>query len=275
VNRRKFANAAHDMSEQFQLLHEETVDREVVGIRPGNVVVTVRDYNTLNHLRWVLEHTDTDEQDVVCLAARVTRLAAGGYDLSMEQIFSDYEQKLFTRTVSIAEKYGKHVSLLVVPANDVWSAIVQTANNLESGAVVAGLSSKMTSQEQAFKLGEAWEMAPEPKRQFVLQIVRPDMQVETFRIGPHTPSMKTEDVLLVHRLWLNITKRPGLENVHHSDLVTVALTRFARDFGTHPEEVTKELRKLHDGGRPSLRSQEPSRVQTSERGGEEPPMLGP
>jgi amino acid transporter len=275
VNRRKFRHAAHDMSEQFQLLHEETVDREVVGIKPGNILVTVRDYNTLNHLRWVLEHTDTDEQDVVCLAARVTRLAAGGYDLSMEQIFSDYEQKLFTRAVSIAEKYGKHVSLLVVPANDVWSAIVQTANNLESGAVVAGLSSKMTAQEQAFKLGEAWEMAPEPKRQFVLQIVRPDMQVETFRIGPHTPSMKTEDVLLVHRLWLNITKRPGLEKVHHSDIVTVALTRFARDFGMHPEEVTKELRKLHDGGRPSLRSQESSPVQTSERGGQEPPMLGP
>jgi hypothetical protein len=134
----------------------------------------------------------------------------------------------------------------------------------------------MTAQEQAFKLGEAWEAAPEPKRQFVLQIVRPDMQVETFRIGPHTPSMKTEDVLLVHRLWLNLTKKPGLDKLHHSDIVTVALTRFARDCGAHTEEVIKELRKFHDsGGRPALRSQPPAELQTSDRGGQEPPMLGP
>ena len=32
------------------------------------------------------------------------------------QIFSDYEQTLFTKTVSVAESYGKHISLLVVPA---------------------------------------------------------------------------------------------------------------------------------------------------------------
>jgi len=40
--------------------------------------------------------------------------------------------------------------------------------------VVAGLSSKMTPAEQAYALGNAWEALPEPKRQFVLQIVRPD-----------------------------------------------------------------------------------------------------
>jgi hypothetical protein len=136
----------------------------------------------------------------------------------------------------------------------------------------------MTAQEQSLKLGQAWESAPEPKRQFVLQIVRPDMHVETFRIGPHTPTLKTEDVLLVHRLWLNLTNRPGLEKIHHSDIVTVALTRFARDVGTQPEEVTKELRKLHDGsgGRPALRRQEAADVRTPHDGGTGgPPMLGP
>ena len=50
-----------------------------------------------------------------------------------------FAQTLFTRAVSVAEGYGKRVSLLVVPARDVWSAIVQTANALESAAVVSGL----------------------------------------------------------------------------------------------------------------------------------------
>ena len=162
------------MKEQFQLQQAESVERETVGIRAGNVLVPVRDYNTLNHLKWVLERTDTREQDVVVMTARISQFGTAAYGLSTEQVFSDYEQTLFTRAVSVAESFGKKISLLVVPARDPWSAIAQTAHNLESSAVVAGVSSKMTPAEQAFNLGSAWEAIPEPKRQFLLQIVQPD-----------------------------------------------------------------------------------------------------
>jgi len=255
VNKGKFAAAEQQMRDEFQLLRSDTVARETVGIRPGNVLVTVRDYNTLGHLKWALNRINTDEQDLVVLSIRVTGPGSAEHDLAMEQIFSDYEQLLFTRTVAVAESVGKHISLLVVPARDVFSATVQTANNLESSAVVAGLSSKMTAQEQAFRLGQAWEAMPEPKRQVVFQVVRPDDQVETFRIGPHTPTMKTEDVHLVHRLWLNVTRRPGFDKIHHSDLVTLALTRLARDYGRDPDEILKALRKAVDGShvQPALR----------------------
>jgi hypothetical protein len=244
VNRRKHAHNAAQMQEQFQLQVAESVERETVGIRPGNVLVPVRDYNTLNHLRWVLDRTDTHEQDVVVMTARTSQFGSAAYGLSAEQMFSDYEQTLFTRAVSIAESFGKRVSLLVVPARDPWSAIVQTAHNLESSSVAAGLSSKMTTAEQAFAVGSAWESTPEPKRQFVLQIVQPDGTVDTFRIGPHTPTMKDEDVVLLHRLWLNITREPGLENVHHHDILTEALTRFAHDYGERDREaIVKELQR--------------------------------
>jgi hypothetical protein len=235
------------MKDHFQLLQSDTVDRGPLGIRPGNVLVPVRDYNTLNHLRWVLDRTDTREQDVVVMTARVSTFGSAAYGLSTEQIFSDYEQTLFTRAVSVAESFGKKISLLVVPAKDPWSAVAQTAHNLESSAVVAGLSSKMTTTEQAFVLGSAWEAIPEPKRQFVLQIVQPNGIVDTFRIGPHTPTMKNEDVVLLHRLWLNITRERGLENVHHHDILTEALTRFAHDYGAHDHEhIVQELRR-HGG----------------------------
>ncbi len=245
VNRRKLEESGAQMKEHFQLQHEETVSQETVGIRPGNILVTVRDYNTMTHLKSVLERTDTQEQDVVVMAARLISGPGGGeYDFTREQVFSDYEQTLFTRAVSVAEGYGKRVSLLVVPARDVWSAIVQTANQLESSAVVAGLSTKMTAQMQSFYLGRAWEATPEPKRQFVLQIVKPDMAAETFRIGPHTPDLKTEDITLVHRLWLDATREPGLEKLHHSDVVTEALTRFLRDYnGPNREEILKSLKR--------------------------------
>jgi amino acid transporter len=245
VNRRKFAQAQQEMKEHFQLLHSETVDREAVAIRPGCVLVTVRDYNTLTQLRWALEHTSHD-QDVVVLAARLTGLGSAEYDLSMEQIFGDYEQMLFTKAVSVAENVGRQISLLVVPARDVWSAIVQTALQLDAAAIVAGLSSKMTPQEQAFNLGRAWEAMPEPKKQLLFQVVKPDMTTVDFRIGPHTPAFRGDDVQLVHRLWLDITRKPGYENIHHSDIVSLALTRFARDYaGRDREDILRLLAGDH------------------------------
>ena len=243
INLHKAVHAEHHMTEQFQLVQREEVEKESVGVRPKNVLVTIRDYTSMHHLRWVLQRTDTKEQDVVAMEARLMGMGAGEHDLASEQIFSDYETTLFTRAVSVAEGYGKTISLLVVPARDVWAAIVQTAMSLESYSVVAGLSSKMSAQEQAFYVGRAWEEAPEPKRQFVLQVVGPNGEVETFRIGPHSPAIHAEDVRLTHRLWLRATQEPGLENLHHSDIVSLALLRLSADLSGSPEEMLKLLRE--------------------------------
>lgn len=278
VNKRKHAHAVAQMKEQFQLQQAESVERETVGIHPGNVLVPVRDYNTLNHLRWVLERTDTREQDVVVMTARISQFGAAAYGLSTEQVFSDYEQTLFTRAVSVAESFGKKISLLVVPARDPWSAIVQTAHNLESSSVAAGLSSKMTTAEQAFNLGRAWEAISEPKQQFVLQIVRPDGVVDTFRIGPHTPTMKNEDVILLHRLWLNVTRETGLENIHHHDILTEALTRFAHDYGARDrDDILRDLRRATGDGGTALPRRLADQIPTAHKeptspGSQEPPQ---
>lgn len=247
TNARKFKHAEKEMKEHFQLLHEERIEREAVGVRPDCTLVTVRDYNTLLQLRWVLQSTDTVENDVVVLAARLTGPGSGEVDLSSEQIFSDHEQTLFTKCVSIAESYGKHISLMVVPARDVFSAIVQTANSLGAARVVAGLSTKMTAEEQAFRMGQAWEAALPPKHQFVFQVVLPGPEVRSFRIGPHNPDLKTEDVMLVHRLWLDARRQSGMEEVHHHDIVTLALTRLAADYSRDRQTILKELRGTSDG----------------------------
>jgi amino acid transporter len=247
INTKKFKHAEKEMKEHFQLLHEERIERETVGVRPDCTVVTVRDYNTLLQLRWVLQNTDTVEHDVVVLAARLTGPGSGEVDLSSEQIFSDHEQTLFTKCVSIAESYGKHIALMVVPARDVFSAIVQTANSLGAARVVAGLSTKMTSEEQAFRMGQAWEAAPPPKHQFVFQVVMPGPEVQSYRIGPHNPDLKTEDVMLVHRLWLDARRQSGMEELHHHDVVTLALTRLAADYSRDRQSILKELRAHPDG----------------------------
>ncbi len=242
-NKRRHDLAARQMKEHFQLEHQDTVGREALAIRPGAVVVTMRDSASPFALKWALTHTNTEDQDIVVLAARM--MGAGGpeYVDASEQLFSEHEQMLFTKAVSVAESFGKHISLLVVPAGDIFAALVQTANSLEAAAVISGLSSKLTAQEQAYHVGQAWEALPEPKRQFTFYIVKPDGEALSFHIGPHAPTLQPDEVQLVHRLWLNLRRAPGMEHLHHSDIVTYALTRMASEFGRDKQETLKGLRE--------------------------------
>jgi Amino acid permease len=248
-NKKRHDLTTRQMREHFQLEHQDTVGRESLEIRPGAVVVTMRDSATPFALKWALTHTNTDEQDLVVLAARM--MGAGGpeYVEASEQLFSEHEQMLFTKAVSVAESFGKHISLLVVPAGDIFAALVQTANSLEAAAVISGLSSKLTAEEQAYHVGQAWEALPEPKRQFTFYVIKPDGESLSFHIGPHAPTIQPHEVQLVHRLWLNLRRAPGMRDLHHSDVVTYALTRLADEFAHDKQETLKGLehciREIH------------------------------
>jgi hypothetical protein len=195
-----------------------------------------------------LTHTNTDEQDLVVLAARMMGVGGPEYVSASEQLFSEHEQMLFTKAVSVAESFGKHISLLVVPAGDIFSALVQTANSLDAAAVVSGLSTKLTAAEQAYHVGQAWEALPEPKRQFTFYIVKPDGSSLSFHIGPHAPTIEPHEVQLVHRLWLNLRRAPHMQNLHHSDILTYALTRMATEFARDKQGTLRDLQKYIDEG---------------------------
>ncbi len=243
INKRKHDLTASQMKEHFQLEHQDNVGREALDIRSGAVVVTMRDSAAPFALKWALTHTNTDDQDLVVLAARM--MGAGGpeYVDASEQLFSEHEQMLFTKAVSVAESFGKHISLLVVPAGDIFSALVQTANSLEAAAVVSGLSTKLTAEEQAYHVGQAWEALPEPKRQFTFYIIKPDGASLNFHIGPHTPAIEPHEVQLVHRLWLNLRRAPEMQNLHHSDILSYALTRMATEYARDKEGTLRDLKK--------------------------------
>ena len=245
-NRKKQAATVAQMKEHFQLEHPESISKDALQIKPGAVLVTMRDSANPFALKWALSRTNTDEQDVVILTARM--MGAGGPEYVEEQLFSEHEQMLFTKAVSVAESFGKHVSLLVVPAGDIFGALVQTANKLEVAAVVSGLSTKMSAQEQAYHIGQAWESLPEPKRQFTFYVIMPDGEAQAFHIGPHAPTLQAEDVQLVHRLWLNFRRDPEMHGLHHSDIVTYALTRLATEYARDKVETVKELRRYTQDG---------------------------
>src|SRR5450631_1626497 len=136
-NLQKHALTARQMKDHFQLEHQDTISRESVAIRSGGVMVTMRDAANPFALKWALARTSTDDQDVVVLSVRI--MGAGGPDfLSAEQqSFSEHEQMLFTKAISVAESFGKTVSLLVVPAGDIFAALAQASNSLEVDSVIS------------------------------------------------------------------------------------------------------------------------------------------
>jgi hypothetical protein len=249
-NLRKHAITARQMKDHFQLEHQDTISRESAAIRPGGVMVTMRDPSNPLALKWTLSRTSTDDQDVVVISVRM--MGAGGpeYLSAEEQSFSEHEQMVFTKAVSVAESFGKKVSLLVVPAGDVFAALVQGANSLEVDSVISSISSKMTAADQAFHMGQAWEALPEPKRQFNFYVVDASGQVKVFYIGPHAPNLSPDDVQLVHRLWLNMRRDPSMADLHHSDIITYALTRLAGLYAREKQEILRDLRNYRAADSP-------------------------
>jgi hypothetical protein len=250
-NLRKHAITARQMKDHFQLEHQDTISSESAQIRPGGVMVTMRDPTNPFALKWTLSRTITEDQDVVVISVRMMGVGGPEYLSPEDQSFSEHEQMLFTKAVSVAESFGKKVSLLVVPAGDIFAALAQGANSLEMDSVVSGVSSKMTAEDQAFHMGQAWEALPEPKRQFNFYVVDPQGGVKVFYIGPHAPTLSPDDVQLVHRLWLNMRRDPSVQDLHHSDIITYALTRLAGQYAREKQEILRDLRNYRAIGIPA------------------------
>jgi hypothetical protein len=232
--------------EQFNIATDPELSAETMQVRPGNILVAVRDPRNLYYLRQVLAKTDTTKTDVVVMTARVYHREhsfSGSEVVDTSEVFKKYEQELFTAVVTAAEKEGKHVSLLVVPTNDVFESIVATAQRLHSSASVCGLSNKLTADEQGKLTGDAWERLPEPRPRLRLVVVEPSGTKHEYLLGPHTPRMRQEDVDLLHGLWKEVTTDPRYRELHHYHVLNVALQEMTERMhnGAYRDEVMREI----------------------------------
>jgi hypothetical protein len=95
---------------------------------------------------------------------------------------------------------------------------------------------------------------PEPKRQFNFYVIGPGGEAKVFYIGPHAAALTPDDVHLVHRLWLNMRRDPSLGDLHHSDIITYALTRLASQYAREKQDILRDLRNSRvAGSRATLR----------------------
>jgi hypothetical protein len=159
---------------------------------------------------------------------RVSKAGAGEYELSRNQLFAEYEQVLFSHVVSMAEKEGKPVELVVAPGFNPFDAMVQTASRLKASRLVTGVSARMVSEELARRIGRAWERLPEPRHPFSLEIISEGRPSIFVNLGPHPPRLWPEDIDLAHRMWLELSAKFG-SRLHHRDVIGVALRRMNKD----------------------------------------------
>jgi amino acid transporter len=234
--------------EEFNLDNQPQISTANLHARPGSVLVAVRGQN-FEHVQRTLQKTNLRRHDIVVMTVRPLSTGAGEYDLTTDQIFSDYEQELFSSVVTMAEKQGKSVELLVVPAVDPFDAMVQTAANLKASKLVTGVSEKMASEELARRIGLAWEKLPEPRHPMSLEIISADRPSTYVNLGPHPPRLWPEDVDRLHEIWLRLSGEENLgAKLHHRDVVGLALRRLEDDLKTDDrkqvlEELQRELRK--------------------------------
>ncbi|MGD0500367.1 MAG: APC family permease [Bryobacteraceae bacterium] len=252
IHNRKRGAAHSGELEKFRLESSEEVSAGAVNVRPGNILVAVRNPARLQHLGRILEKTDTRKMDIVALSVRnVTLAGSGEHPLDSGQIFSDAETAVFTRVVTLAEKAGKHVELVVVPGTDPYEAAVQTAARLGSSRIVMGLSPKLTPAEQGARVGYYWEQLPEPRPTLSLEIVLENQKDAVFvNLGPHPPRLWPEDIDLAHRLWLELSARGPGSRLHHRDVIGIALRRMSADLhseraGELIDDVLREIPPNH------------------------------
>ncbi len=248
INHRKRSETKNDL-EKFNLDMRPEIAPQTVQARTGCILVAVRDYTNMAHLDSILQKTNLRRHDIVVMTIRpVTPSGAGEYKLGGNQLFTDYEQELFSKVVTKAEKEGKTVDLVVVPGVDPFDALVQTAANLKASRLVTGVSSRMDSSELAGKIGLAWERLPEPRHAFSLEVISPGRPSIYVNLGPHPPRLWPEDVERTHDLWLHLMNSGFTARLHHRDVVGAALRRLEKDLDTDRredalEDLNKELRK--------------------------------
>jgi len=79
---------------------------------------------------------------------------------------------------------------LTVPSSNIFQGSGHAAAQLESREIIAGRSAIFTPEEQARRLGQAWERLPgKPESQIRFLVVDRNGEIHEFHLDPHGGAM--------------------------------------------------------------------------------------
>lgn len=140
--------------EHFNLDDEAAITPELIGSELNDrVMVAVRDPNNLNHLKKIINETDTEKTDIIVMIARVF---IDKINTDVRKELKSDELHLFSEVVNVAEKIGKPVIPIVIPTNNAFFSIMNVAHSLNIREVVIGLSAKYKPDIQLQQLALIW-----------------------------------------------------------------------------------------------------------------------
>jgi magnesium transporter len=219
---RAVGRAATEEEESLELSTSPDLSLEQVQVRPNNILICIRHPHSLSHVLAGMQQAG--DRDVVIVTVRLLGIdvddeTGGGVASTRE------ERQLFSRVAAVTERSGRPARFLIVPAHDVFDAVIAVAVRLRSSEVHVGQSSTLSADDQGRLLGEAWERADKPQDQHLRLVIHRDSgRTESRHLGPHPPSLSPSDLDLIHRVWLDAAKAVG-PHVHHHDIVRAALTQ--------------------------------------------------
>jgi magnesium transporter len=241
--RRLDASASVAETEPIELLPTRDIGLDHVHARPGGLLVPVRNPHRLEHLTRALQ--TAAGRDVVVLTVRVLGVDTTDADLNTETQLTRDETGLFAAVVAAAERVGRTVELLAVPAQNVFDAVADTAIRLRAAEIHVGESATLAAEVQARLLGESWERAVKPVDCLARLIIHHHTgRTDIYHLGAHPPTLMPSDLDLIHRLWLDATKSVGA-HVHHHDIVRTALIQMEQQLtGPQRDEALALLRQV-------------------------------
>ena len=206
---------------EIDLLPAPSIGVDQLQIAQGGLLVPLRKPGALAPLAAALQAAGSRE--VVVMTVRLTGVDVSD-DRSRAPAISDEERRLFTSAALIAERFGHAIRLLIVPASNVFDAVAATAAKLHVSDIHVGESETLAAADQARLLGEAWERIHRPVDLDVRLVIHHSSGgTAVYHLGAHAPSLSSEDLHLIHAIWLDAVKSVG-PHVHHRDVVRAALT---------------------------------------------------
>jgi nucleotide-binding universal stress UspA family protein len=155
AHRRRLGTPAehHEHLEQFNQKQADQLSVESLNLtRPYRKLVAIRSPYNLGMLERCLAETDPETTEVVVMTASV--LPQGSGDLT--PTINEQDRQLLTAVVNLAEHAGKPVKPVIVPTNEPFFALAQTAKTVGAQELIMGPSNKYRPEDQLDQVALYW-----------------------------------------------------------------------------------------------------------------------